>query len=151
MAGARHSHPQVRGVTERDRVNRQPGRPVVPMAAQLAGHFLFQRQRGVVGVADPVSLRGKERRGGKADAAHRLTTLDDGSLDPDTAFHASVCREYRNPNEPLPMQLAAHCPFVDTQTSWILTTDNHAVNPDYTTTRTPYGLGIEIVVLLDTR
>jgi len=33
---------------------------------------------------------------------------------------AQVCRMYRNPNEPRELQLAAECPFIDSDTAWIL-------------------------------
>jgi len=80
-----------------------------------------------------------------------LTPLDDGSLDPDISPHDTVCRMYRNPNEPRDLQLAAECPFVDTDTSWILREGFDHYYRKYDTDRLPYGLGHIETILRDTR
>jgi hypothetical protein len=49
-----------------------------------------------------------------------LTSIDDGTLDMNTVKHESVCREYRNPNEPSSMIEASQCPFIDSHAAWML-------------------------------
>ena len=80
-----------------------------------------------------------------------LTGLDDGSLDPDLLPHAEVCQTFRTPNEPREMHRESNCPFIDTDTSWILTEDTDRFYRKYDTDRTPFGLGHEELILVDSR
>jgi len=80
-----------------------------------------------------------------------LSGLDDGSLDPDLSAHSEICQSYRNPNEPRDMQFESNCPFLDTDTSWILKEGFDRYYRKHDTDRTPFGLGHEQMILLDTR
>ena len=88
---------------------------------------------------------------GSQDDPLPLSGLDDGSLDADLSPHAEVCQTYRNPNEPREMQLESNCPFIDTDTSWVFREQTDRYYRKHDTDRTPFGLGHEEVILLDTR